>query len=412
MAGLAARTHAGRATAVRILVLSFYFRPDLSAGSFRATALVEAFGTMGGSSPHVDVITTAPNRYSSFVAEAPPVEDIPGVSVRRIPMPAHKSGMADQSKAFTAFARGALEAIRGKEYDLVFATSSRLMTAALGAAIARRKRAALYLDIRDIFADNLRHIAPSGTAWVMQPAFSLLERWVITQADKVNLVSPGFAPYFTSRYPEQRFSYYTNGIDGEFLRAAPTRPGAISAATAGRPLTVLYAGNVGEGQGLHCIVPALAKQMAPRIRFRIIGDGGRKGELARALAAAGVTTVELLPPVGREELLHEYRAADVLFLHLNDYEAFRAVLPSKIFEYAALGKPIWAGVSGYSAEFLRGEVVNAAVFRPCDVEEAATTFDRIIVQDAPRPGFLAKYDRAVITRKLADDVVSVVHERK
>ena len=48
-------------------------------------------------------------------------------------------------------------------------------------------------------------------------------------------------------------------------------------------------------------------------------------------------------------------STDVLFLHLNDYSAFRKVIPSKIFEYAATGKPIVAGVSGYAAEFLRHE---------------------------------------------------------
>jgi len=31
--------------------------------------------------------------------------------------------------------------------------------------------------------------------------------------------------------------------------------------------------------------------------------------------------------------------ADVLFLHLNAYKAFEKVLPSKIFEYAATGRP-------------------------------------------------------------------------
>lgn len=392
---------------MRILVLSFYFRPDLSAGSFRATALVDAL--MARSSPvcQVDVVTTAPNRYSSFAAEAPLLEEHPRLSIRRIPMPEHKSGMADQSKAFTAFASGALRATSGKEYDLVFATSSRLMTAALGAAIARRKRAPLYLDIRDIFADNLRHVAPRGTGWAMQPAFSLLERWVVAQAEKVNLVSPGFAPYFKSRYPAQRFSFFTNGIDEEFLRVAPRSAGRPAVRSGERPVTALYAGNIGEGQGLHCIIPALAARMGSRIRFRIIGDGGRKRELERALASAGVSNVELLPPTGRDRLLDEYRAADVLFLHLNDYDAFKAVLPSKIFEYAALGKPLWAGVSGYPAEFLASEVSNAALFHPCDVEGAVSAFERIIIEDAPRLDFLAKYDRADISRRLAEDIISV-----
>ena len=46
----------------------------------------------------------------------------------------------------------------------------------------------------------------------------------------------------------------------------------------------------------------------------------------------------------------------ILFIHLNAYPAFEKVLPSKIFEYAATGKPILAGVSGYSADFIRNNL--------------------------------------------------------
>ena len=61
--------------------------------------------------------------------------------------------------------------------------------------------------------------------------------------------------------------------------------------------------------------------------------------------------MQIIDPVSRSDLFDEYKNADVLFLHLNDYAAFRKVLPSKIFEYAATGKPILAGVAGYMQNF-------------------------------------------------------------
>ena len=66
-------------------------------------------------------------------------------------------------------------------------------------------------------------------------------------------------------------------------------------------------------------------------------------------------------------LLEHYRKADILFLHLNNFRAFEKVLPSKIFEYAATGKPILAGVSGYASKFLREQIVGVQVFNPCDI---------------------------------------------
>ena len=395
---------------MKILVLSFYFRPDLSAGSFRATALVDALRKLAPIGTQIDVITTLPNRYHSFAADpadAPVSEEHTGVSIARISLPRHKSGFVDQSKAFLTFVRRAIKQTDGRDYDVVFATSSRLMTAVLGAWIARRAKAPLYLDIRDIFVDTIKDVLPRPAAWIARPFFSRLERWAINRAAKVNLVSAGFAHYFSSRYPRHRFSYFTNGIDEEFLPRESVEPARRLSADGHRQLTVLYAGNLGEGQGMHTIVPRLAQRMGPRVQFKIIGDGGRKPALEMALSALGVTNVELLPPVKREELLVAYRAADVLFLHLNDYDAFKKVLPSKLFEYAALGKPVWAGVAGYAADFVASEIDNSAVFQPCDVDGAISSFERLRLSDEPRTAFVEKYARAKISGDLAADILAV-----
>jgi glycosyltransferase involved in cell wall biosynthesis len=389
---------------LKILVLSFYYKPDLSAGSFRTTKFVDALKQKMPVDGQIDVLTTLPNRYSSFSIEAPTEEKTPGLSIVRIALPPHQSGMFDQAKAFISFAREVSRQTRGKEYNLVFATSGRLMTAVLGAWVARKKRIPLYLDIRDIFVDTIKDVLPRHFAILAKPVFALLERWAINSAIKVNLVSQGFAEYFSARYSKQRFSYFTNGIDDEFLTVAALG----SNARIRDVLEVLYAGNLGEGQGLHAIIPDLAKRMHGRVRFKIIGDGGRKEALRSALTSAGVDNVELLPPVNRTQLIEAYQAADVLFLHLNDYDAFRKVLPSKLFEYGAMGKPIWAGVSGYAAEFVRTELDNSAVFHPCDAAEAERVFRQLRLQNELRDRFVAKFARINIANEMAKDVVNTI----
>ncbi len=237
----------------------------------------------------------------------------------------------------------------------------------------------------------------------------MLERWTVTQASKVNLVSAGFKDYFQAGYPGQQLSYFTNGIDQEFIalgdRDRPTVP-------QGKPLTVLYAGNMGEGQGLHEIVPSLAKRLEGRVQFRIIGDGGRKPQFEQKLAEVGCVNVALLPPVKRDQLLIEYMQADILFLHLNDYDAFRKVLPSKLFEYAATGKPIWAGVSGYSASFIQSEIDNSAVFYPCNVMDAERSLGNLSIETLARPEFIQKFSRVNIMRSMATDILSVAGSTK
>jgi hypothetical protein len=217
-------------------------------------------------------------------------------------------------------------------------------------------------------------------------------------------VSQGFAQYFSTRYPQHQFSYFSNGIDDDFLSVQiPESVTKIDGL-----VEVLYAGNLGEGQGLHAIIPNLAKKMQGRVRFKIIGDGGRKEALLAALVNAGVDNVELLPPMKREQLIKEYLAADVLFLHLNDYDAFRKVLPSKLFEYGAMGKPIWAGVSGYASEFIRLELDNSAVFHPCDAVLAERVFSQLRLESAPRDRFIAKFTRTKIVNDLASDILGIL----
>lgn len=395
---------------LKILVLSFYYPPDLSAGSFRTLALVRALLAQLPEDAHIDVITTLPNRYSSYSDEAQSVEELPRTTIRRIKLPAHQSGMLDQARSFITYARQVLALTRQSDYHLVFGTSSRLMTAALSAHVARRKQLPLYLDIRDIFVDTIKDVLPKKPAAVLKPLFSLVERWTINRADRVNLVSRGFEGYFTRRYPRQSFSYFTNGIDEEFIAAGC----GVTKTTASpdKPVTVLYAGNIGEGQGLHAIVPELAKRLEGRAIFRLIGDGGRRKQLEARLKELNCINVEILPPVKRDKLLEEYHSADVLFLHLNDYPAFKKVLPSKLFEYAAMGKPVWAGVAGYAAQFVKSEIVNSAVFYPCDMEAAVQSFTEMQPGCTDRSAFIEKFDRRNIARNMARDVLSIVDSRE
>jgi glycosyltransferase involved in cell wall biosynthesis len=390
---------------LRILVLSFYYRPDLCAGSFRTTAFVAALRERSPPGTIIEVITTLQNRYHTFTQEAAEIEFDGEVEIHRIKLPGHRSDMMGQSRAFLKFSRGALRMVSDRQYDLVFATSSRLMTASLGAWIARRKRAALYLDIRDIFVDTIGDVLPKPVAWPASRLFSLLERWTFGRADRINLVSRGFEQYFCSRYERPSLAWFTNGIDDEFLAPEPVRRVPVPS---GAPVTILYAGNIGEGQGLHEVLPGLALALRGRAWFLVIGDGGRRAALESAVMRAGLDNVTIEPPMPRGALLEAYRRADVLFLHLGSHRAFELVLPSKVFEYAALGKPVLAGVAGYAARFIGEEIENAAVFPPCDVSAGVRAFHALDIRDCPRPGFVAKYARGKIAQSMADDVLALV----
>ena len=382
----------------RILVLSFYYEPDLSAGSFRCTAFINE---LTKTNALIHVITTMPNRYQSFALQADKFYTKDNITVDRISIPSHNSGMADQIKSFYSFYKGAKKLSRNNEYDIVFATSSRLFTAFLGAQISRKKRIPLYLDIRDLFVDTMSGIFSLVVAWIAKPVLSAIENYTFSSAKKINLVSKGFRPYFEERYPNIPLSFYTNGIDREFIQISHN---SKSKETIKSKINILYAGNIGEGQGLHKIIPALASRLKNRIHFRVIGGGGLIQKLYDSVAEHNLSNVEIIPPMDRGNLIKEYIKTDVLFLHLNDYDAFRKVLPSKLFEYAAMNKPILAGISGYSSEFVKLEINDCEVFLPTDVDDAIKKLEKLNYPIEHRTQFIEKYNRVKIMHEMANDV--------
>lgn len=393
----------------RILLLTYYFPPDLSAGSFRATSLVKALLEESGGDLDIDVITTMPNRYNAIASEQAPAREVQGrTTITRIALPPPGSSRLNQVKRFIGFARAAARLAKGQKYDLVFATSSRLMTAVLGTYVARRSKTPLYIDIRDIFVETMLTLSKGRLSGQLLKAFGLLERWVVTSADGMNVVSCGFVPYFQERYGKDLpLDVFTNGIDDSFIDASfPPTP------KADQVLDIVYAGNIGDGQGLELILPELGARTVGKARFRIVGDGSRIDALKSALQAKRVTNVVLSPPVPRAKIVDIYRDADILFLHLNDVAAFERVIPSKLFEYAATGKPILAGVSGFSAKFISEEISNATLFNPCDVEGGLKALERLQPGTTKRETFVEKYDRTAIMSRMAKRLLEVAAKKK
>ena len=389
----------------RIVYLSFYFKPDLCAGSFRNSPLaIELAKQTLDKNIVLDVYTTIPNRYSTFDVAAQEYEEVDNLRIHRIALPSHKSGMLDQIFAFWHFYNAVWKLNQSKNVDLVFASSSRLFTAYLGYKLAKKYKAPLYLDIRDIFVDTMNDVFKSKLVKILiLPLLKTIEAKTFNYARHINLISGGFKDYFL-RFKFPNYSFFSNGIDEEFIsgnRAIQSGEGPNAYKL------IVYAGNIGEGQGLHRIIPQAAQLLGNDFKFLIIGDGGAKKQLQAEIKNLDLTNVTLINPVSRDELRIFYNKSDFLFLHLNDYQAFRKVLPSKIFELATFNKPIIAGVAGFSAQFINKEVSNSFVFDPCDaiqlVEYLKSSKSNLTID---RHEFVNRFRRSKINKVMAESILS------
>jgi UDP-N-acetylglucosamine:LPS N-acetylglucosamine transferase len=389
----------------RIVYLTFYFKPDLCAGSFRNSPLALELAKQA-KDVLIDVYTTLPHRYSTFDVDAPEYEEYNNLRVHRINLPQHKSGMLEQVFSFLKYYKDVSRLNKGNRADLVFASSSRLFTAFLGYRIAKKTKTPLYLDIRDIFIDTMNDVFKSKFLKILVlPALKFIESRTFNYAKHINLISGGFKEYF-QKFKNPTFSFYSNGIDDEFLHDNYVE---LNNNSGRNKKVIVYAGNLGEGQGLHKIIPQAAKLLSDNFEFLIIGDGGTKNLLQAEIDKEGINNVILKNPVDRKDLLKIYNSADYLFLHLNDYPAFRKVLPSKIFELATFKKPILAGVSGFSAQFINEKINNSFVFNPCDyIALVNYLLNSEETLNIDRSDFIQKFKRTIINEKMANSILNYI----
>lgn len=390
---------------MKLVFISFFYPPDLCAGSFRASALVSSLEKKLADSDELHIITTIPNRYGSHQVTAPAKEVHGKVTIYRLNIPPH-SGTKSQVRSFIVYFFKTVKLCSSLKPDFLINTNGRMMSGLLTSLLSVIYRCGYYIDIRDIFSETISDIYTEKNktlASMFKWLFSGIEKFVLGRAKGVNVVSKAFTEYYENLgIDTKHWDSFPNGIDKEFLL------GDATSTPESDICKIVYAGNIGKGQGLEKIIPEVAQKLGEKFQFIIVGDGGIKHLLVKEISIRKIQNVELKLPVNRNELIKIYQSASILFLHLNNIPAFLRVLPSKIFEYTAMQKPIVAGLDGYSAEFLNKEVAHSFVFLPGDVNKCTALIRHassklIDVEQVDK--FIYKYSRQRIMDGLSDSIL-------
>lgn len=116
-----------------------------------------------------------------------------------------------------------------------------------------------------------------------------------------------------------------------------------------------------EGRDIKPIVKALEKQALnakKKIKLRLIGDVPDKHTIAMIRSLAKSITVSIEPPVKMQKALTIAKQTDALLLLQG--ERFDRQIPTKVYEYLALNRPIWAvvGKKGETHKLLENYATN------------------------------------------------------
>lgn len=389
---------------MKILILTSFFLPDRSPGAFRTEALVKSLLKLEDTRLQIDLITCATNEFKDDINTL----DSRGVDSRLcLYRTQQKTNNSRLSKVWSFFhyAKFAYKISSRIKYDVVFATSSKLGTAALGYYISRKQKSKLYLDIRDLFVENLEEILSSKIIKkAMLPLLRKIEKLTMNSANRINIVSGGFKSYFEKISPNIPLSFFTNGIDELFIDANFLKKNSGT-----KSLKVIYAGNIGEGQGLEKILPKAALKLGAKVEIKVIGNGAYRDKLINEKKRLGLKNLLILDPVSRDQLIKEYSESDILFMHLNNFAAFEKVIPSKVFEYGATGKPILAGVMGYPKTFIKQNLPDAMFFEPTNVEQLVKKLQDYAPNNyrMDRSAFIQNFSRQKIMDELALEIINL-----
>lgn len=167
-----------------------------------------------------------------------------------------------------------------------------------------------------------------------------LEEFFLKQASFVSTITPAMKDRIISKgVPEDRLMVFPNWSDVSFVKPMPRmnafrqRHGIAEDET-----VVLYAGNMGDKQGLDLIVEAALQLENPAgLRFVMVGEGVSKRRLMSAVETHGLQNFLFLP-VQPLEVLPEMLAAGDIHLVVQKREAADIVMPSKLTNILAAGR--------------------------------------------------------------------------
>jgi glycosyltransferase involved in cell wall biosynthesis len=118
--------------------------------------------------------------------------------------------------------------------------------------------------------------------------------------------------------------------------------------------------------------------MLPDVDFVLAGDGPELPLLRKKSGELGLGNVSFSGYLNRERLLDLYRQSDVLLAHVRSSPTIDAtMIPVKLFEYMAAGKPIIYAGKGAAVELLR-EIDCAVTVAPENPAAMSTAIAQLL----------------------------------
>jgi glycosyltransferase involved in cell wall biosynthesis len=338
---------------MRVLLISQFYAPEVTAARVRVQAFAEGLAERGHD---VEVVCEVPNHPSGVTAQGyrPRGERrrLNGVDVRYVWVRARPERTTrNRLLHYATFAAAATAGgMRARRPDVVWASSPPLPVGAAARAVALRHRVPWVFDVRDLWPEAAVALGELRGERAIAAA-ERLERSLYGSAARIVTVTEPFREAIArtledmGEASEGRIAVIPNGTTRLWVDAGAAEPDRAAAGLPDGEFVLGYGGNVGIAQGLEAAVEA-AGSLGDGFRLLVVGQGPRLGalrELASRLPEGRVEFRDLMEPARAAATL---RACDALLVPLADSPELTKFVPSKLFDYTALGRPVIVAAAG------------------------------------------------------------------
>lgn len=365
---------------MKLLFLTDNFPPEVNAPANRTYEHCREWVKEG---VEVTVITCAPNFpkgkvYEGYKNKLYQTEQIDGIKVIRVwSYITANEGFVKRILDYISFAVMAFFAGLFVKTDLIVATSPQFFTAVAGRWLSFFKQKKWVFEVRDLWPESIIAVGAMKRNRAIR-LFEWLEKRLYKSANHIVVVTDTFKEKIIARGIDgAKISVFKNGANLE-LFIPKIRDAALEQHLGLQDKFVFaYIGTHGMAHGLDFILNSIKafEVSHPNLRFLFIGDGAEKKNLVELSKDLGLKNSIFVDSVSKKEVVNYLSLMDVALVNLKKSDTFKTVIPSKIFEAAAMQKPILLGLEGETEGIIK--MYDAGI---CFEPENANDFQQAVEQ--------------------------------
>jgi glycosyltransferase involved in cell wall biosynthesis len=263
--------------------------------------------------------------------------------------------------------------MRAPRPDLVLIGFPGVLDALVLAPFARLRRVPvawdMFMSLYDTVVLDRRMLASNG---LMARLLRATERAALRCCDLVFLDTEAHARRVEELFglPPRRCGAVWVGVETEHFTSS--RPSAALRREPAAPLQVLFYGQFIALHGLETIVEAAREMCAEPVEWTLIGHGQESSKIDRMLREAPLTRLRRIDWVSYEELRDCIERADLCLGIFGNSGKAASVIPNKVFQIVAAGRPVITRDSAAIRELLAHAPPCSYLIPPADPKALAS----------------------------------------